>query len=109
MSQRYQVVSIPVSRTCLDLQKPAQLLAQDGQFLLPMLDLIEHAQCAVDDLIDVMGQATIEAVLLMSAAQVVPGTAAPDRPAPQRAEAAKDLRFLEVLGSARGGDVLHPL
>jgi transposase-like protein len=35
-----------------------------------MLDLIENAQAAVDDLIDVMGRATIEAVLLMSAAGV---------------------------------------
>ena len=35
--------------------------------LLPMLDLLEHAQAAIDDLIDVMGRATIEAVLLMSA------------------------------------------
>lgn len=38
--------------------------------MLPMLDLIENAQAAVDDLIDVMGRATIEAVLLMSAAQL---------------------------------------
>jgi hypothetical protein len=80
MSQRYQVVSIPDSRTCLDPQKLAQLLAQDGQFLVPMPDLIEHAQCAVDDLIDVMCQATIEAVLLMSV-------------------------FSKCLGSARGGEV----
>jgi hypothetical protein len=35
-----------------------------------MLDLIENAQVAIDDLIDVMGRATIEAVLLMSAAAV---------------------------------------
>jgi transposase-like protein len=35
-----------------------------------MIDLIENARCAVDDLIDVMGRATIEAVLLMSAAQL---------------------------------------
>lgn len=43
--------------------------ARDGQLLWPMLDLIEHAEAAVDDLIDVMGRAAIEAVLLMSAAQ----------------------------------------
>lgn len=41
-----------------------------GQLLLPMLDLIHTAQLAVDELVDVMGRATIEAVLLMSAAQV---------------------------------------
>ncbi len=35
-----------------------------------MLDIIENAQLAIDDLIDVTGRATIEAVLQMSAAQV---------------------------------------
>jgi hypothetical protein len=35
-----------------------------------MLDLIANARVAIDDLIDVMGRATIEAVLLMNAAQV---------------------------------------
>jgi transposase-like protein len=45
-------------------------LAKDGQLLLPMLDLIEQAQCAIDDLVDVMGRATIEAVLEMSAVEL---------------------------------------
>jgi transposase-like protein len=70
MPQRYHVVpkqDIPAS---LDPSALAGLLAKDGQFLLPMLDLIENAQCAIDDLIEVMGRATIEAVLLMSASQV---------------------------------------
>lgn len=48
----------------------AEFLAKDGQLLLPMLELIEQAQLAVDEVIDVMGRATIEAVLLMSAEQV---------------------------------------
>ena len=69
MTQRYHVVSFPDSPSALDHQHLAQVLAQDGQLLLPMLDLIENAQVAIDDLIDVMGRATIEAVLLMSAAQ----------------------------------------
>jgi putative transposase len=70
MTQRYHVVSLPDSPSALDQQRLAQALAQDGQLLLPMLDLIENAQVAIDDLIDVMGRATIEAVLLMSAAQL---------------------------------------
>lgn len=70
MTQRYHVVSLPDSPSALDHQRLAQVLARDGQLLLPMLDLIENAQLAIDDLIDVMGRATIEAVLLMSAAQV---------------------------------------
>ena len=64
MSQRYHVLTKPGSPSALDSQRLAQVLAQDGQLLLPMLDLIEHAQVAIDDLIDVMGRATIEAVLL---------------------------------------------
>jgi transposase-like protein len=70
MTQRYHVVSLPDSPSPLDPKRLAQVLAQDGQLLLPMLDLIENAQTAIDDLIDVMGRATIEAVLLMSAAQI---------------------------------------
>jgi len=70
MTQRYQVVPLPDSPSAFDHQRLARVLAQDGQLLLPMLDLIENAQVAIDDLIDVMGRATIEAVLLMSAAQL---------------------------------------
>jgi putative transposase len=70
MSERYQVVSRADSRGTVDSQALAEVLAQNGQLLLPMLDLIETAQAAIDDLIDVMGRATIEAVLLMSAQQV---------------------------------------
>ena len=70
MSERYQVVSRADSHGPLDSQQLADVLAKDGQLLLPMLDLIEHAEAAIDDLIDVIGRATIEAVLLMSAQQV---------------------------------------
>jgi putative transposase len=70
MTERYHVVSTQDSPSTLDSSALADVLAKDGQLLLPMLDLIENAQCAVDDLIDVMGRATIEAVLLMSAAQL---------------------------------------
>ncbi len=70
MSERYHVVSNGDIPSSLDSSALADFLAKDGQLLLPMLDLIENAQCAVDDLIDVMGRATIEAVLLISAAQL---------------------------------------
>ena len=69
MSEPYHAVSRADRRGTLDHQQLAQVLAQDGQLLLPMLDLIESAQAAIDDLIDVMGRATIEAILLMSAQQ----------------------------------------
>jgi putative transposase len=70
MTVRDHVVSNRDIPSALDSSALAAFLAKDGQFLLPMLDLIENAECAVDDLIDVMGRATIEAVLLMSAAQL---------------------------------------
>ena len=70
MSERYHFVPRADSRGMLDSQQLAAVLTQDGQLLLPMLDLIEHAEAAIDDLIDVIGRATIEAVLLMSAQQI---------------------------------------
>ena len=67
MSERYQIVSADAN---LDSKKLATFLAKDGQLLLPMLDLVEQAQCAIDELVDVMGRATIEAILQMSAQQL---------------------------------------
>lgn len=48
----------------------AEFFSRHGQGLLPMVDLIEQSRLAVDELIDVAGRATIEAVLQLSAAQV---------------------------------------
>jgi transposase-like protein len=48
----------------------AEFFMRYGQGLLPMVDLIEQSRMAVDELIDVAGRATIEAVLQLSAAQV---------------------------------------
>lgn len=48
----------------------AQFLSGEGQALLPMLELIEQAEMAVDELIDVAGRATIEAVLALSAQEL---------------------------------------
>ena len=70
MSERYQIVSTNSNDRLPDAKELARFLAKDGQMLLPMLDLIEQSQSAIDDLIDVMGRATIEAVLQMSAAQL---------------------------------------
>ena len=67
MSESYQIVPPPGRSAPLDSKRIADLLAKDGQLILPLLDLLENAQCALDDLIDVMGRATIEAVLRMSA------------------------------------------
>jgi len=48
----------------------AEFLRRNGQGLLPMVDLIEQSRLAVDELIDVIGRATVEAVLQLSAEQV---------------------------------------
>jgi transposase-like protein len=67
MTRSYQIVPPPGSPPSLHPKRPAEWLAKDGQLILPLLDLLENAQCAIEDLIDVMGRATIEAVLRMSA------------------------------------------
>jgi transposase-like protein len=51
-------------------RKLTEFLVHNGQALLPMLELIEQSRMAVDELIDVMGRASIEAVLELSAREV---------------------------------------
>jgi transposase-like protein len=53
-----------------DSQALTEFLASEGQLLLPMVQLIEDAELAVDEVIDMVGRATIEAVLQLSAEQV---------------------------------------
>ena len=54
-------------------QELAAYLAKQGQFLLPMVDLIEQCQMACDELIDVTGRAAIQAVLQLSAMEAAGG------------------------------------
>jgi putative transposase len=54
----------------VDERKLAEFLVRNGQALLPMMELIEQSRMAIDELIDVMGRASIEAVLGLSARQV---------------------------------------
>ena len=70
MPQNYHVVSRNDSTKTLRSRPLAQALAKDGQLILPLLELLNTAETAIDDLIDVMGRATIEAILVMSAAEV---------------------------------------
>jgi len=51
-------------------RKLAEFLVRNGQVLLPMMELIEQSQMALDELIEVMGRASVEAVLQLSAVQV---------------------------------------
>ena len=70
MTASYSVHAAGDSDELPDSKDLAAFLSQDGQLLLPLVDLVEQAQIAIDDLVDVMGRATIEAVLQMSAAQL---------------------------------------
>ncbi len=72
----YQIASKTDSR------KIAEFLSKDGQLLLPFLELICNTEQAVDELIDVVGKAAIEAVLLLSAQQI----AGPKQPGKVKAD-----------------------
>jgi putative transposase len=67
MQTDYQVVE---SSSKLESRELAEFLSKDGQLLLPLLDLVTQGQRAIDEVIDVMGRATIEAILKMSAEEV---------------------------------------
>jgi transposase-like protein len=54
-------------------QELTEFLFKNGQFVLPMVDLIEQCQLACEELIDVTGRAAIQAVLQLSAAQAAGG------------------------------------
>lgn len=53
-----------------DSRQIARFLAANSQVVLPMLDLIEQSRVAIDELVETLGRATIEAVLEVSAAGV---------------------------------------
>ena len=50
-----------------------RLLSQNGQLMLPLVELVEQCRGAVDEIIDVTGRAAIQAVLELSAQQVTGG------------------------------------
>ena len=60
----YQIISKTDSRKLTD------FLSQQGQLLLPAIELITQSRAAVDELIDVTGRATIEAVMTLSAQEL---------------------------------------
>ena len=65
MSKEYHILSKKNS------SELAKLLAENGQVLLPMVELIEESRMAVDELIETLGRATVEAVLRISAASLL--------------------------------------
>lgn len=53
-----------------DKNRLTEYLVRNGQVLLPLVELIEGSRLAIDELIDVLGRASIEAVLQLSACGV---------------------------------------
>lgn len=64
MKKNYQVISRQDRRAL------THWLTKNGQGLLPLVELVKGAEIALEELIDVTGRATIEAVLELSALQV---------------------------------------
>ncbi len=64
MKKTYQVIGRQDRRALV------HWLAKNGQGLLPLVELVESTELALEELIDVTGRATIEAVLELSAMQV---------------------------------------
>jgi len=51
-------------------RRVVEFFVRHGQFLLPMIEMVEQSSAAIDELIDVVGRGAIEAVLQMSAQQL---------------------------------------
>jgi transposase-like protein len=72
----YQVV------TAADKRQLSDFLIREGQFLIPIVKLIEQSELAIEHVINVTGRACVEAVLEMSAQEVAgsksPGKASGD-------------------------------
>ena len=54
----------------VDKRAVRESLKREGQFLLPIVELVEQTELAIDEVVQVRGRATIEAVLEMSAEDV---------------------------------------
>lgn len=64
MKESYQIVGKKETREL------AEFLVENGQMLVPMVELVEQSRMAVGELIDALGRAAIEAVLTLSAEKV---------------------------------------
>lgn len=64
MSKEYQITDKKNSRQI------ARFLAANSQAVLPMVEMIEESMMAIDELVETLGRATIEAVLEVSAANI---------------------------------------
>ena len=93
MRERYRIAarsSTPGNR------EPADWLAKDGQLLIPLVELLKKGERAIDEVTDVMGRATVEPVLRMSAERV----AGPKEQG--RHDADREVNWPRGAGGARG-------
>lgn len=72
MKEKYHIVKSGSSEPVNE-QELTRLLSQNAQLMLPLVELVEQCRGAVDEVIDVAGRATIQAVLELSAQQVTEG------------------------------------
>ena len=63
-----------------------EILIKNGQILLPMVELIEGSRMVIDNLIEVVGRASMEAVLQLSARGVAGGGVAGEKQPGRSAE-----------------------
>ncbi len=73
MKKSYHIIDNEAKQAEQSGQELAQLLSRQGQWLLPLVELVEQCRCAVDEVVDVTGRATIQAILELSAQQVTGG------------------------------------
>ena len=67
MKRSYHVIDQQSKKAVRELGK---FCRANGQFLLPLVELIEQARLAVDSVIEQVGRKTIETILALSAEQV---------------------------------------
>jgi putative transposase len=51
-------------------RRVVEFFCKHGQFLLPMIELVEQSRAAIDEMIDVVGRGAVEAVLQLSAQEL---------------------------------------
>ena len=51
-------------------RRVVEFFVKHGQFLLPLIEMIEQSSAAIDELIDVVGRGAVEAVLQLSAQEL---------------------------------------
>ena len=64
MEKRYHIIRKEST------EELGKFLVKNGQALLPMVELIEQSKLAIDEWIDVLGRAHIQAVLRLSAERI---------------------------------------